>query len=432
MKRPHYVLLSPVGSFERTTIRASRGQRVYKKELIYPGKFIKKDEDGDVEFDLPVNEKLIDHWVATFNQMKKNGIEVPLPIEHTSNPARRRGTVVKLAKEFNPKRGANSLYCYVTFRDKESESMAKTAQVSLYAPPSFIDGKGRKYSRPIRHVALTDYPLIPGLGEFEIAASHRSLKNRTLVLSHEGSSAMTVHELADRLGIDVDEDMDDDTLESSFRAAMDGDMDEDDEDFDAEFEDDGLEDDEEDEDFEDEDEEFIDDEDDLEADDFEEEDDEDFDAENDEDFDEDDEDFDMEGDDDFDEEDEDEDVMDDFVPASKRASKRASVSASVVDQIAKSRKTILASLVRERKITPAVCRKLEARYCSTKRVTYALSHSRGRDVGDDFDAVTAALSHNKPTFSTRERSGPQLNGHDRMGESSAIVRDAEKRANAKK
>ena len=65
-------------------------------------------------------------------------------------------------------RGLPALYGCVRFRDGFDPD---DSQVSIHVPPQFTDGLGRTYVRPIRHVAITDYPVIPGLGRFEALAA---------------------------------------------------------------------------------------------------------------------------------------------------------------------------------------------------------------------------------------------------------------------
>lgn len=201
-----YILASSTSSFEPV----EGDSTLYRKEVIYPGNFVKKTPKGEVEFSLPVDEQLIDHWVATFNKMKSNGIDVPMPIEHTTDPAQRRGEVVKLAKEYNKDRKCESMYMYCRFNDPESAKQFSNSQVSLYSPPEFVDGKDNRYVRPIRHVALTDYPLIPGLGKFEIAASYVALSATDDGIEEDSMNSFAA--LADELGVPYEEGADDATI----------------------------------------------------------------------------------------------------------------------------------------------------------------------------------------------------------------------------
>lgn len=139
----------------------------YEKELIYVGDF----EDKTRKLKFSVDESLVDHWLRTHDEMVKNGIDVPTPKGHTDDVESNRGKVIRVTKRLNEE-GLPALFGVFKFRDKEAAKLAASANVSIYVPPEFTDGKGRRYVRPIRHVAFTDYPVIPGLGKFHaIAAS---------------------------------------------------------------------------------------------------------------------------------------------------------------------------------------------------------------------------------------------------------------------
>jgi len=382
MANKDIIFLCASTSFEKTEL----GPDVYRKELIYPGHFVKKDAKGSVEFELPVDETLLDHWVATFNKMKAAGIEVPVPIEHTTDPEQRRGTVVDLKKEMNPERKEPALYAYIKFRDQPTgDALSKTTQVSLFSPPDFVDGKGIKYVRPIRHVALTDYPLVPGLAGFEkaIAAS--------LVLSQDKETQMSpISDLADQLGVEYPQGATDEEIKAAIVSAWNSDvpMDGTDEELDPLEGEDPL----------GEDDSTLGEEDPTMEDDAE---------------------F---GDDPMMEDDAgfgDDPMMEEEDPVPQ-----APVSASIVTQVSKARRTELEQLVRDRKITPAVRDRLASQYTTAGKVAFALSHS---NADDGFDGIVAALSLNKPAYRTGSRTMAQaVDGSD-----SPLVVDADRRAKRK-
>lgn len=187
---------------------------VYRKEVAYPGRFVKPNDNGGVEFELPIDETLIDHYVATFSRMKANGIDVPVPVGHTTDPEKRRGTVINMTKEPDPDHGIG-LFAYVKFRDEAAAKQFKDSQVSLFQPPQMVDGKGNKYTRPITHVAITDYPVVPDLGPFQPIAASFEL---SLDVELENTS-MTFAELATELGVEVPEGAGDDEIAQAIIAA---------------------------------------------------------------------------------------------------------------------------------------------------------------------------------------------------------------------
>jgi len=158
---------------------------VFEKELIYVGTFVK----GDVKFS--VTEDLIDHWVNEFEKMKQSGFKIKLPVEHTFDPEKNRGHAIELSKRVDSKKRIG-LFAKLEFIDAEAARLAKSTDVSIYVPPSYQLGNGYTFNRPITHVALTDYPVVPGLDPFE-----------TLAASLYEESSMSIKDLAEKLGITV-------------------------------------------------------------------------------------------------------------------------------------------------------------------------------------------------------------------------------------
>ena len=176
---------------------------VAEKQVIYVGNFYQENED---EW-FPVNESDIDNWVDVHNQFIEDGIEVPMPEEHNVLPSARRGEVLALSKKKDEK-GRVSLYAKVKFKDQQSKEDFKDSQVSLYSPPKFTSGVGKTYPRPMTHLALTDYPVVPDLGDFQtIVASSVKIPKK--------EPEMSLKELALSLGVENTEESDDKTLSAA-------------------------------------------------------------------------------------------------------------------------------------------------------------------------------------------------------------------------
>ena len=169
--------------------KSQEGQ--FWKELVYTGDFT----HGDLSFS--VTEPLLSHWVETFEKMKANGVDVPVPLEHTDDPEKRRATVTAM-RVAEDSQGRKALFGLHKFAPGHEALAASGTNVSIFVPGKFTDGKGVVYQRPIRHVALTDYPVIPGLDEFQAIAA-----------SFTGENSMKLNELAKALGLTVDADADD-------------------------------------------------------------------------------------------------------------------------------------------------------------------------------------------------------------------------------
>jgi len=142
----------------------------FRKELIYAGNFRKRNSDTNQPF--IIDEMKLAHWERVGNQMLANGVNVPLPLKHNDSPEAGRGKTLRYERAIN-NQGIPALYAVLKFRDAEAAKMAGSTDVSIFVPEAPVyDGKGNEYPYPIRHIALTDYPVIPNLEGFEpIAAS---------------------------------------------------------------------------------------------------------------------------------------------------------------------------------------------------------------------------------------------------------------------
>lgn len=134
----------------------------FKKELIRAGRYV--PAQSDKKFLVTVD--LLRHWEQTFNEMKKAGITIPVPAGHTSDAESTMGHVVEMFVE------ESSLFGILEMIGADGIATAIRNDVSVFSPPEWRGGDGHVYKRPILHVALTPYPVVPGLKGFEtIAAS---------------------------------------------------------------------------------------------------------------------------------------------------------------------------------------------------------------------------------------------------------------------
>lgn len=379
---------------------------ISRKELAYPGEFVKLDENNEVQFELPVDEALLEHWVRTFNQMHQDGIPVPVPIGHTNSPEARRGTVVRMAVEpsEHPNRvGQPALFCYVRWAKPEYKEQFKESDVSLFMPHQFTSGIGKTYHRPIRHVAITDYPVVPALGKFTDMASPEMAKAAAFELSlvscsEEGikMASECLVRLAEKLGVEVPEGADDEQIESAIEQAWSGQVGgegegegEGEESFDPGEGGEGEG--------------------------------EEFNSEN--------------GvgggppPEIFDDGEEEEPKRRHDRNYEPPPSMSFNVPVSIANQLVRSRKLELSALVNARKITPAVAKEFEKQYCTPKAVAFALSHEQmyPDETGDDFDKLMVALSLNAASAPIGEKTGHQASrAHGDNG--NPVLKDAEARA----
>lgn len=142
---------------------------LYKIETIPVGAFVKdnaKTGDAHERIAFEVDDNLLKHWKETLKSMQYNGVEVPMPLNHTEDPEARRATVVDFEIGKNSE-GNNSLYTIFKPKNEKVIEDLKDASVSIYVPPKFVDGRGNEYHYPIKHVCFTDYPVIAGMKKME-------------------------------------------------------------------------------------------------------------------------------------------------------------------------------------------------------------------------------------------------------------------------
>lgn len=140
--------------------------RRFRKHLISVGAYVKEDQG----YEFSVNRTDLQRWIDTFNEMKRNGVTVPMPDAHETfgEASHNLGYVEEMFME------GDDLIGIVKLIGEDAIATAARADVSISVPPALVDGKGNRYEQPIEHVAFTPTPLIPGLDPFiPLAASRR-------------------------------------------------------------------------------------------------------------------------------------------------------------------------------------------------------------------------------------------------------------------
>lgn len=191
------------------TTEEAKGEGLkFRKEAIYVGTFYAPTpEGGRQKFD--VTEKDLKQWKDSIELQLSRGILVDVPIGHTTSPEASRGKVVGAEVALNSRK-ESALFLDIEFADEKAAQLAKTTQVSIFSPPSWTDGLGNTYSRPVRHVALTQQPVIPNLDAFTLIAS-----------LDEGTNSMEfLTQIAEAIGLEVDPDADEATLTQSILDAI--------------------------------------------------------------------------------------------------------------------------------------------------------------------------------------------------------------------
>jgi len=176
-------------SLAHTDSESTTDPTEFWKELIHIGSFKKKDFAFDVE------ESDLQHWHNVGRLMLSSGVMIPVPIEHTKDPEKRRGEVLDFDVRTN-KRGLPSLYGKIKFKTPQIAEDLKSSGVSIWVPANSYDKYGREFMTPIEHVAITDYPVINGLEPFEpIALSYGGPMEKS------ATNSASLRGIADVLGV---------------------------------------------------------------------------------------------------------------------------------------------------------------------------------------------------------------------------------------
>jgi len=119
------------------------------------------------QWTLSVTPERMDRWVAAFQQMRKNGVDVEVVVDHRLDAEATRGYVVEMF------RWDQKLYGVHELIGEEAVALAgRVKNVSVLIEKDFIDGKGNKYGEAITHSSIVQKPIVPAQEGFvPIAAS---------------------------------------------------------------------------------------------------------------------------------------------------------------------------------------------------------------------------------------------------------------------
>lgn len=166
----------------------------YRKEILPVGDFEKAEED----LKFTITDEAAKLIVDSSNEMIKNGVASPIVLTHDGQEPY--GTNKRFEIDKSEYHDGNAIFQVVRFASRELADKALANDVSAYIPPSFTDGKGRTYLRPIRHTALTPYPVIPNLGRWQPIAA--SFKTPSLKLE-ESAVDIDLTPIAEALELDI-------------------------------------------------------------------------------------------------------------------------------------------------------------------------------------------------------------------------------------
>lgn len=169
---------------------------VFEKQVAYVGKFV-KHRPGMRPQEFEITHADIDHWAKVVPLMLSDGIEIPMPVEHSFSPESKRGNVVGARVGVDAK-NRYSLFLKTKFISDDAKQQHLHSNVSIFVPDFYTNAAtGKKYDNPITHLALTNYPVLPGLGPFQALALSMEFQN-----PHSGEMKMDLTKIAEALGLD--------------------------------------------------------------------------------------------------------------------------------------------------------------------------------------------------------------------------------------
>lgn len=138
----------------------------FDKELLPIGDAVRWIGDDREETEVRIRRDYLEQLVRDFDKFQEVGVRVPVFKGHKEDPDLERGLVKKVFIKPNEK-GVDAGFVRVQFHSKEAAQQGTKVDVSAYCPPKFKDGRGNVYRFPLKHVALTSSPVLPGLSGFQ-------------------------------------------------------------------------------------------------------------------------------------------------------------------------------------------------------------------------------------------------------------------------
>lgn len=159
--------------------------------------------------EISVSRERLQHWADSFQQMKKNGLVVPMHYDHSTERSQlepitlsdysgqkkrsARNSVGKMTNVTVSEAGDSAVIEYeVTDKKAADQLESNTVYLSPVILPSFKDGQANEYSDILSHLDVVNYPVDHNQGDSEVIAMSCGIRN---------SDSVTVY----RLAMDPDE-----------------------------------------------------------------------------------------------------------------------------------------------------------------------------------------------------------------------------------
>jgi len=170
--------------------------RTFRKDIARVGRY-RHPKEG---WELDVTPDRLDAWVAAFDAMRANGVDVEVVVDHSFDADAIRGYVTKMWRD------GDTLYSEHEMHGARAIELAETARnTSPWIDRRYTDGKNNHYGEAIVHSAICQQPVIPGQEGFTaLAASLRHDGANALILSMETDDmALNIEEFRAMLGADA-------------------------------------------------------------------------------------------------------------------------------------------------------------------------------------------------------------------------------------
>ncbi len=130
----------------------------FEKELLRVGRWTHPAR----KFVLEVTRERLARWAESFKRMVKKGIRIPVPYGHSYDPRDNAGFVTGMRVEGDSLVGVLEIP-----RPEDAARMGSlVTDVSVSVNPAFSDGEGEAFGEVVEHVAITNYPVVPGQANF--------------------------------------------------------------------------------------------------------------------------------------------------------------------------------------------------------------------------------------------------------------------------
>lgn len=172
---------------------------VYEKEILPVGQITRWVNDAKDVLNANIKREFLDRLVTHFKKFKEVGVRVPVFKTHHEDPSNKRGQVEDIYVKPNS-RGQDSLHAKISFDNEAAVELAMANDVSALIPPKFVDGRGNHYDWPLRHVAITATPVLPGLDNWSGPMVLAFSTGSGVPLSDDGKGGIDVDKVLNALG----------------------------------------------------------------------------------------------------------------------------------------------------------------------------------------------------------------------------------------